>query len=97
MTNYDSPQACLPRHSYDPQVDELLNTMLAAVNSILKIPLDRMQHKRDSMPRIGLELHRLAGRMYEFTLVEWRSKWQNINHTHNTKSDIISLRPDRLQ
>ena len=87
-------QNCLSQDSYDPHIDELLNTMLVAVNSILQIPLDRMQHKRDSMQWIGLELRLLASRMDDFA--SSRSKWQHINHTHNSKNDNIPLRIVRL-
>ena len=67
-------QKCLSKHSYDTQIDELLNTMLAAVNSILQIPTDRMQHKRDSMQWIGWELRFLASCMDDFAASNPRSK-----------------------
>ena len=89
-------QNCLSKHSYDPRIDELLNIMLVAVNSILQIPLDRMQHKRDSMQEIGWELQLLASRMDDFANHNSRSKYQHINHTHNSEIDIIPLRALRI-
>ena len=87
-------QNCLSPHSYDPRIDELLNTMLVAVNSILQIPLDRKQHKRDSMEGIGVELNILASLMDDFA--HSISKWQGRNHTHNSKFGIIPLSPEPL-
>ena len=92
-----SLQNChLSQDSYDPHIDELLNTMLVAVNSILQIPLDHMQHKRDSMREIGMRLQLLASRMHDFADPDFYGKWQHINHTHHSQFDIIPLSALRI-
>ena len=53
-------QRCLTQHSYAPQVDVLLNTLLMAADRILQSRLTRMQHKEYYMDGIRNQLYWLA-------------------------------------
>ena len=95
-------QKCMSQPSYHPRIDVLLNTMLGAADSILRLPPGCIQNRRESTEEIGEQLNWLAIYMYYLSISNPSSKWHCYKHVPDPEqmsfyySDVAGYREEEL-